>query len=112
MSDSRKILKATYYPRETFFEIPKNIDLEDKSRVEGYWVKWGTLHIDFVDGTFQKIESCQENEDECKHPADTEIQDRDDCGLFSDEEEEEEEEKEGKEEEKEGKEEKEEKEDN
>ena len=108
MSDSRKILKATYYPRELFFKIPKNIDLDDESKVEEYWVKWGTLCIKYVDGTFQKIENCQENEDECKHPADMEILDRDDCGLFSDEEEDdEEEEKEGKKEE-----EKEEKEDN
>ena len=111
MSDSRKILKATYYPRELFFKIPKNIDLDDESKVEEYWVKWGTLCIKYVDGTFQKIENCQENEDECKHPADMEILDRDDYEFFSDSEEEDDEEEE-EEEEKEGKEEKEEKEDN
>ena len=90
MSDSRKILKATYYPRELFFKIPKNIDLEDKSRVEGYWVKWDTLHINFVDGTSQSIESCLENEEDYKRPTDIEIEDRDDYGWFSDSEEEDE----------------------
>jgi hypothetical protein len=37
-------------------------------------VKWGKLHIQFVDRTFQKIESCEEIEDDCKHPVDTEIE--------------------------------------
>ncbi len=80
----KKILKATYFPRELYFKFPKDIDLEDESKVKEYWVKWGELHIQFVDGTFQKIENCQENEDDCKHPADTEIEDRDDYDWISD----------------------------
>ena len=39
------------------FKIPKNIDLEDETVVKGWWVKWNTLHILFVDGTEKKIES-------------------------------------------------------
>ena len=86
----KKILKAIYYPREVFFKIPKNIDLEDKSKVEEYWVKWNMLFIKFIDGTIQKIECCQENDEEYKHPENTEIKDKDDYGWFSDSEEEEE----------------------
>lgn len=87
----KKILKATYFPRELYFKIPKNIDLEDETKVEEYWVKWGELHIQFVDGTFQKIESCEENEDNCKHPVDIEIEDREDYNWISDSEDEEDE---------------------
>jgi hypothetical protein len=46
------------------------------------------LYIKFIDGNIQKIESCQENDEEYKHPEDTEIKDRDDYGWFSDSEEE------------------------
>ena len=98
MSDTRKILKATYYPREVFFKIPKNIDLEDKSKVEEYWVKWNMLFIKFIDGTIQKIECCQENDEEYKHPENTEVKDRDDYGWFSDSEEEDEDDEEEEEE--------------
>jgi len=95
----KKILKAIYYPREVFFKIPKNIDLEDKSKVEKYWVKWNMLFIKFIDGTIQKIECCQENDEEYKHPENTEIKDKDDYGWFSDSDEEDEDEEEEDEEE-------------
>ena len=95
----KKILKAIYYPREVFFKIPKNIDLEDKSKVEEYWVKWNMLFIKFIDGTIQKIECCQENDEEYKHPENTEIKDKDDYGWFSDSDEDEDEDEEDDEEE-------------
>ncbi len=30
----KKILKATHFPRGLYFKIPKNIDLEDESKVK------------------------------------------------------------------------------
>ena len=73
------------------FKIPKNIDLEDETVVKGWWVKWNTLHILFVDGTEKEIESeGWTNDLEFKEPnEDPVIENAEDWNLEDDEEEEE-----------------------
>ena len=76
------------------FKIPKNIDLEDETVVEGWWVKWNTLHILFVDGTKKEIKSeGWTNDLDFKYPSDDpEIVNAKDWHLEDDEEEKEEDE--------------------
>ena len=57
MTDTQKVLIAYYTPSEQRFRIPKGLDLEDKNKVEEYWVRNGQLHIKFVDGSFKHINS-------------------------------------------------------
>ena len=38
------------------FRIPRGLDLEDKTQVEDYWIKWGELNIILVDGTMKCIQ--------------------------------------------------------
>jgi len=45
---NRKMLQVTYYAPINYYRIPDNLDLEDKSVVEEYWVKWNTLYIKYV----------------------------------------------------------------
>ena len=33
---------------ECAFELPDGLDIEDKTQVENYWVKWGTLYIHYT----------------------------------------------------------------
>jgi len=82
---SHQVLTATFNSYVEFV-IPKGIDLNDTTKVKGYWVRYGTLHIEFVDGTKQEI-SGDEPSTEWKTPTETEINEVDD----SDDEEEEEE---------------------
>ena len=44
----RKMLHVRYYAPINYYRIPDNLDLEDKSVVEEYWVKWNTLYIKYV----------------------------------------------------------------
>jgi len=90
----RKVLVASYCAEEHFI-IPKGLDLDDETVVEGYGVKWGTLYIDFVDGREMQIKAkFSVNDNDFKRPDDTEIRDVDDYGYgeedFDDEEQEEE----------------------
>ena len=74
MSES-KVLWARYFPREVCFRIPENIDLEDKTKVANYDVRWETLYITLVDGTTIEIEKHSEIEDDGKYPFETVIED-------------------------------------
>lgn len=98
---SRKVLVASYCAEEHFI-IPKGLDLDDETVVEGYGVKWGTLYIDFVDGRQMQIKAkFSVNDNDFKRPDDTEIRDVDDYGYgeedFDDEDEDEQIEKESEE---------------
>ena len=85
---SRQVLIATFNTRVEFV-IPKGMDLNDKTKIKGYWVKYGTLHIEFVDGTTQQIQYENEPDTEWKTPNDTDINYEED---WEDDEEEDEEE--------------------
>jgi hypothetical protein len=79
-----------------FYKIPASIDLEDKSVVKFWDVKWNKLCIYFVDGTEKEIESVGWiDEFDYKHPTgEPEIDYANNYGLEDDEYEEEEEEEE------------------
>ena len=91
MSNQLKVVRATYYAPSSIFKIPKTIDLEDKTVVKGYWVKYDTLYIEFVDTTREVLEiqpylPASEAQD-YKHPQELEIVDAEDEGIEDDEEE-------------------------
>jgi hypothetical protein len=69
---SRQILIATFNTTVEFV-IPKGMDLDDKTKIKEYWVRYGTLHIEFVDGTTQKIEYENEPDTDWETPNDTNI---------------------------------------
>jgi len=73
---NRKCVRARYIVEDTF-PIPKHLDLDDKSQVQSYAVKWNTLHIELASGDMLKIEgrwNAPESFD-WKRPVDFEIED-------------------------------------
>jgi len=91
MSNQLKLVRATYYAPASIFKIPKTIDLEDKTVVKGYWVKYDTLYIEFVDTTRETLliepyMSATETQD-YKHPQELEIVDAEEEGVEDDEDE-------------------------
>lgn len=80
---TRKVLVATY-PAHDVFVLPNSIDLEDKRVVKQYGVKYGTLHIFFVDGRNWELKPFLEASDcgiDYKYPTTTEINTVNDWGL-------------------------------
>lgn len=53
---NRKVVEVVYPGPVATFKIPDGLDLEDKSVVEAWWVKYGTLHILYVSGVEEHIE--------------------------------------------------------
>jgi hypothetical protein len=74
MSDRQKVLIAHYQPKQQKFRVPKGLDLEDKSKVEGYWIQWGELHVKCVDGKYKHIKPDYEFSDDEKRPCVEDIQ--------------------------------------
>ncbi len=80
----RKVVVATY-TIESVFKIPKGLDLEDKTIVKQWYVKWDTLYIEKVDGT--QLEVCENSrwgEEAQKHAEKEEIKDADDYCMDDD----------------------------
>jgi hypothetical protein len=106
--DNRKLVVAKYHD-EAVYKLPNNLDLEDKSVVKSYWIKWGVLHIcytskenlerftnqpedkdDFAQKTatgfaanewVQEIQPHWDCDDQRKFPQLTEIDDADEYGV-------------------------------
>jgi len=69
MSQS-KVVIVEYHYREAF-KVPQGMDLEDKTQVQDWWVKWNKLKILLVDGTVLEIQpewDCVD--DSMKRPSD------------------------------------------
>lgn len=83
---NRKIVVAKYYQYE-YFKIPDNLDLNDKSVVEYYSVKWGTLYIKYVGiEKLEEIKPFDENTcDDLKRPNNLLIEDAEDDDYEDDE---------------------------
>jgi len=85
MTTQIKVVRATYYPPKSVFKIPKSIDIEDKSVVKSYWVRYNELCIVFVDPSKDMlciepyIDGC-ESED-YKDPMTIEVVDADEEGV-------------------------------
>lgn len=67
------LVRAVHYAPESYFEIPYGLNLEDKTIVKEWWVKWQTLHIVYQDGREEEIEHIHESEGDYKYPSKTEI---------------------------------------
>lgn len=83
-----KIVYVSYVVYDAF-RIPKGLDLEDKTQVKDWGVKYNILVIYKVDGT--RLEITSENwihDDDLKHPKKTTIQDAMDFGIESEDEDE------------------------
>jgi hypothetical protein len=81
-----KIVYVSYVVDDVF-RIPKGLDLEDKTQVKDWGVKYNTLVIYKVDGT--RLEITSENwihDNDLKHPKETTIQDAMDFGIESEDE--------------------------
>jgi hypothetical protein len=76
MELERKVVRATYTCEEEF-KIPIGIDLEDKSQVEKWGVKWNTLHIWLKNGKHIEVKGYynQPREFDWKRPDDVNIDD-------------------------------------
>ena len=81
-----KIVVAQYECPERAWRIPFGVDLEDKSMVKEWWIKWDYLHIEYTDGRKVSIESDWESEGDFKYPLDQRIEDADELGIDFDEE--------------------------
>ena len=94
--ENRKVVRAEYSAPESVFEIPDGLDLEDKSIVEWWGVKWNTLHIKYVGK--EEVEDIQpswdggEDHEIWKYPNDCGIEDAEDVGYEYEEDESDEEE--------------------
>ena len=72
---SQKVVVAEYYPPMVFFKIPKDVDLEDETKVEYWYVRYKTLYIKFVDKEeLQEVEKEKVEEPDYKRPAKTSIE--------------------------------------
>ena len=105
--DNRMILTATY-SGEAFFKLPDNLDLKDKTIVEEYGVKYGTMWITYTTEEYykqysgsdkpsedndhtQEIAQSEECEINWKYPDSIELMTAEDRSVeYSDEEEDEE----------------------
>tara|TARA_R110000868_G_scaffold62890_1_gene189808 strand:- start:133 stop:429 length:297 start_codon:yes stop_codon:yes gene_type:complete len=86
----RKVVRVSYRVPDAIFKIPDGLDLEDKTIVSGWYVKYGTLIIDYVDGREEEIEwTIDPTEFDYKWAENTAIENADDCCVeYSDDEEE------------------------
>ena len=79
--DNRHVVRVTYLT-ESIFKIPDGLDLDDKSVVEEWFVKWDELHIRYVDGRKEKF-SPYSAASECENKdGDTELINADDIGCL------------------------------
>ena len=82
---SRKILVVKYDPPEAIYKIPLGVDLKNNKQIKQFWVRWGILYIEYVDGFIQKQNPCLELNPELHHPNFISINDADEYDIeFSD----------------------------
>jgi len=83
MSNS-KVVVANYYCQSTF-KIPKGLDLEDKTKVKSWGIKWNKLFITLVDDSVIKVKCDADAEDyDFKWPDEATIEPAEDFGMESD----------------------------
>jgi hypothetical protein len=54
------------YTTEDVFVVPRGVDLEDTTKVESYYVRWGILHIHFVGGKKMELKPWIDSQDNCE----------------------------------------------
>jgi hypothetical protein len=84
---SNKIVRASYTTEDVFY-IPKNINLEDKTQVKSWSVKYNTLYICLTNGKELEISNRGWiNSCDYKYPRKTEILDAEEVGIDDDDDE-------------------------
>ena len=78
---NRQIVSAIFSGPEVVFKIPDGLDLEDKTVVKFWFVRWGTHHIDYINGEEKKIEWDYEPEVDFKLPESQNILDADEHNI-------------------------------
>jgi hypothetical protein len=79
---NRLVVFAEYYTPESVFKIPDGLDLEDKTIVKQWWVKYNTLNIQYV-GEEEEVwinPVWDASENDFKWPRECEIRPADDLG--------------------------------
>ena len=85
---NRKMVEVEYLPVIDYYKIPDGLDLNDRSVVAGYWVKWRVLHIKYVGiEEVEKHEPEHEDDNDFKNPDTTSIVDADECYVTYDDDE-------------------------
>ncbi len=65
----RKVLRVRF-SAWAFFPIPTGLDLEDKTIVESYVVKWDKLYVSLKNGKKLEIKAAHQSEVDYKYPDD------------------------------------------
>jgi len=79
-----KVLVVRYDAQEIYI-VPEWLDLEDKTQVEDYYVKWSILHAFLTDGRHITIKPNGELDFDTKYGECCEINDADEHGLEDEE---------------------------
>ena len=78
---NRKIVVAQYSINH-LYKIPDGLDLNDKTVVKNYVVKYGDLHIFYTDGREELISADRLDDEPDKYPVETLIEDADDYDVY------------------------------
>ena len=78
---SRKVVRAEYYTPIFIFEIPDGLDLEDKTVVEEWGVKYNTLLIKYIGKDEVEVIEPSSNDCDLKRPNECVIEDADAIGY-------------------------------
>ena len=81
---SNKVVRVTY-SYDDLFCIPKNINLDDKTQVKEWWVRYNQLHIELTNGKELVINGYKQTNFSNKFPHDQEIIDAEDADIDDDE---------------------------
>jgi hypothetical protein len=80
--DNRQVVRATFHNPQSVFKIPDGLDLEDKTVVKCWYVKFNQLYIEYVNGEEITISPIWDGSDyDFKHPMDCEITSAEDVGY-------------------------------
>ena len=78
---NRQIVVARFSEPEAVFKLPDGIDLKDETVIKNWYVRWGKLHIQYVNGEEKEIEWEYEPEVDFKEPQEEEIKDADELNI-------------------------------
>jgi hypothetical protein len=83
MEVKKQLVVRAFYTLQSSFRIPKGIDLDDKTVVREFFVKYNTLHIVLVNGKVIEREPCYSDIDvhDFKYPVSTDIDEAEDYEI-------------------------------
>jgi len=81
---NRKVLRVEYIS-ESYFAIPKGIDLEDDTTYKSYIVKYNTLYITLLNGKEIEIQSAWDCAADTKYPSSEDHIEQEDTSLEDEE---------------------------